>query len=146
MLGTVPVVISTKSVDKETVVKERVLIYVVKELQSIFLSSRDTLVEMNIISPYFPLPPPRRKYGDVAGLKGTSTDTIAEEECLPAKNLSGVKAKCGCPIRTSAPAPPKLPFPATEENRGKLETFLAEYYSSSPFNTCNHQPLPLMHG
>ena len=109
-MGTVPVIISTKSVDKETVVKERVLIYVVKELQSIFLS-KDTLVEMSIIPPYFPLPPPRRKYGEVAGLKGTSTDTIAEEECLPAKNLSGVKAKCGCPIRTSAPAPPKLPFP-----------------------------------
>ena len=82
----------------------------------------------------------------MAGLKGTSTDTIAEEECLPAKNLSGVKAKCGCPIQTPAPAPPKLPFPATEENRGKLETFLAKYYSSSTFNTCNHQPLPLMHG
>ena len=135
VLGTVPVTVSTKSVDKETVVKERVLIYVVKELQSIFLS-KDTLVEMSIIPPYFPLPPPRRKYGEVAGLKGTSTDTIAEEECLPAKNLSGVKAKCGCPpIQTPAPAPPKLPFPATEENRSKLETFLAEYYSSSTFNT-----------
>ena len=78
VLGTVPVIISTKSVDKETVVKERVLIYVVKELQSIFLS-KDTLVEKSIISPYFPLPPPQRKYGDVAGLKGASTDTIAEE-------------------------------------------------------------------
>ena len=43
VLGTVPVIISTKSVDKETVVKERVLIYVVKELQFIFLS-KDTLV------------------------------------------------------------------------------------------------------
>ena len=144
VLGTVPVTISTKSVDKETVVKERVLIYVVKELQSIFLS-KDTLVEMSIIPPFFPLPPPR-KYGEVAGLKGTSTDTIAEEEFLPAKNLSGVTAKCGCPLRTSAPSPPKLPFPATEENRGKLETFLAQYYSSSTFNTCNHQPLTLMHG
>ena len=57
VLGTVPVTVSTKSVDKETVVKERVLIYVVKELQSIFLS-KDTLVEMSIIPPYFPLPQP----------------------------------------------------------------------------------------
>ena len=77
VLGTVPVIISTKSVDKETVVKERVLIYMVKEMQSIFLS-KDTLVEMIIIPPYFPLPPPRRQYGDVAGLKGTSTDTVSE--------------------------------------------------------------------
>ena len=145
MLGTIPVTVSTKSVDKETGVTERVLIYVVKELKSIFLS-KDTLVEMSVIPPYFPMPPPRRKYGEVAGLKGTSTDTTTEEECLPPKSLPGAKAKCGCPIRTPAPAPPKLPFPATEENRDKLETFLAEYYSSSTFNTCNHQPLPLMHG
>ena len=137
------------SVDKETVVKERLLIYVFKELQSIFLS-KDTLVEMRIIPPYFPLPSPlrgaTRSYGNLAGLKGTSTDTIAEEECLMAKKLSGVKEECGCPIRTTAPAPPKLPFPATEENRGNLEMFLEEYYSSSTFNTCNHQPLPFMHG
>ena len=57
MLGTVPVTVSTKSVDKETVVQERVLIYVVKELQSIFLS-KDTLVEMSVIPPYFSMPPP----------------------------------------------------------------------------------------
>ena len=48
VLGAIPVTIATMSVDKETVVKERVLIYVVKELQSIFLS-KDTLVEMIII-------------------------------------------------------------------------------------------------
>ena len=79
VLGTIPVTVSTKSVDKETVVTERVLIYVVKELRSIFLS-KDTLVEMSVIPPYFPMPPPRRKYGEVAGLKGTSTDTIAKAD------------------------------------------------------------------
>ena len=142
MLRVVPVTIGTTSVDKETAV-----IYVVKELQSIFLS-KDTLVEMRIILPYFPLLSPlrgaTRSYENLAGLKGTSTDTIAEEECIPPKNLVGAKAECGCPIWTTAPALPMLPFPATEENRGKLETFPAEYYSSSTFNTCNHQPLPLM--
>ena len=50
VMGTVPVIISTKSVDKETVVKERVLIYVVNELQSIFIS-KYTLVGMEIVSP-----------------------------------------------------------------------------------------------
>ena len=121
------------------------MFYVVKELQSTFLS-KDTLVDMRIIPTYFPLPSPRRSYGTLAGMKGTSTDTIAEEECIPAKNSSGAKADCGCLIRTTAPAPPKLPFPATEENRGKLQIFLADHYCSSTFNTCNHQPLPLMHG
>ena len=48
MLGLVPVIIGTMSADKETVVKEKVMFYVVKELQSIFLS-KDTLVDMRII-------------------------------------------------------------------------------------------------
>ena len=58
----------------------------VKELQSIFLS-KDMLVEMRTIPPYFPLPPPlrgaARSHGNLAGLKGTSNDTIAVEECIP---------------------------------------------------------------
>ena len=114
MLGLVPVIIGTMSADKETVVKEKVMFYVVKELQSIFLS-KDTLVDIRIIPTYFPLPSPHRSYGTLAGLKGTSTDTIAEEECIPAKNSSGAKADCGCLVQTTAPAPPKLPFPATKK-------------------------------
>ncbi len=43
-----------------------------------------------------------------------------------------------------SPTPP--PFPITEENRGKLEEHLLHAYSSSTFNTCEHQPLPLMSG
>ena len=45
------------------------MFYVVKELQSIFLS-KDTLVDMRIIPTYFPLPSPRRSYGTLAELKG----------------------------------------------------------------------------
>ena len=119
MLGVVPVTIGTTSADKETVVKERVIVYMVKELQSIFLS-KDTLVEMRTIPPYFPLPPPlrgaTRSHGNLAGLKGTSTDTIAEEECIPPKNSVGAKVECGFPLWTRAPAP-QLPFPTTEENK-----------------------------
>ena len=78
-MGLVPVIIGTMSADKETVVKEKFMFYVVKELQSIFLS-KDTLVDMRIIPTYFPLPSPRRSYGTLAGLKGTSTDKIPKEE------------------------------------------------------------------
>ena len=79
VLGLVPLIIGTMSADKETVVKEKVMFYVVKELQSIFLS-KDTLVDMRIIPTYFPLLSPRRSYKTLAGLKGTSTDKIPEEE------------------------------------------------------------------
>ncbi|GFR80773.1 enzymatic polyprotein, partial [Elysia marginata] len=54
---------------------------------------------------------------------------------------------CSCLRRQLPPPPPKsLPFPATEENREKLQQYLVQYYKSSPFNTCDHQPLPLMEG
>jgi hypothetical protein len=37
-----------------------------------------------------------------------------------------------------------LPYPASEANLTKLKQFLMDYYKSSTFNTCDHQPLPLM--
>ena len=47
----------------------------------------------------------------------------------------------------SATEPPiELPFTPSESNRMKLHQFLLEYYGSSTFNTCDHQPLPLMTG
>ena len=52
---------------------------------------------------------------------------------------------CSCPRRQQPPPPPtKLPFPAVEENRVRLQQFLLDYYKSSTFNTCEHQTLPLM--
>ena len=54
---------------------------------------------------------------------------------------------CTCPRRKPPPPPPtSLPFPATEENRERLEEWLLDYYSSSSFNVCEHQPLPKMSG
>jgi hypothetical protein len=52
---------------------------------------------------------------------------------------------CGCPHRrTPPPKPTHLPFSATEDNRKRLQQWLLDYYESSTFNTCEHQPLPLM--
>ena len=42
------------------------------------------------------------------------------------------------------PAPTELPYPPTEENRGRLEDWIREKYASSAFNQCSHQPLPLI--
>ena len=55
--------------------------------------------------------------------------------------------RCECPRRAAPPQPPtSLPFPATKENRARLERWLLDYYSSSTFNVCEHQPLPMMSG
>ena len=54
---------------------------------------------------------------------------------------------CTCPRRQKPPPrPTQLPFPATEANRPHLQQWLLDYYSTSTFNTCDHQPLPLMGG
>ena len=55
------------------------------------------------------------------------------------------QAPCGCPRWRKPPC--KLnepPFPATEDNITSLQQWLLEYYKSSTFNSCGHQPLPLM--
>merc|ERR1711940_54043 len=60
--------------------------------------------------------------------------------------LSCFTLPCGCPVRSAPPEAISLPCPATEENRGRLKEFLVSSFRSSTFNTCEHQPLPLMHG
>ena len=53
----------------------------------------------------------------------------------------------GCLRRQKPPpVPTKLPFAAQGENRSKLQEYLLDYYSSSTFNTCEHQLLPMMQG
>lgn len=52
---------------------------------------------------------------------------------------------CLCPRRQRPPPPPtKVPFPATDANRQKLQQYLLDYYKADAFNTCDHQTLPLM--
>ena len=50
--------------------------------------------------------------------------------------------QCHCPTRTlPPPLPQKIPFPAMQENRDRME-----YYTASAFNTCEHQELQKMAG
>ena len=64
-----------------------------------------------------------------------------DTEKIPEENY------CDCPPRQNPPSiPTALPFPATEENREKLEQWLLDYYKGSTFNICQHQILPMMSG
>jgi len=60
---------------------------------------------------------------------------------IPSKigSVDGLASTCNCPKW-------KFPYPASEANLAKLKQFLMDYYKSSTFNTCDHQPLPLMDG
>lgn len=56
--------------------------------------------------------------------------------------------QCSCPKRTNLPPPipTKLPtgIAPTDENVPILKQWLLDFYSSTTFNTCEHQPLPMM--
>ena len=63
----------------------------------------------------------------------------------PADPIAIPTKSCSCPTRSQPPArPTSLPFPATEANRQRMEEYLLNLYSSSSFNTCEHQTLPMM--
>jgi hypothetical protein len=60
-------------------------------------------------------------------------------------SVIGLATTCNFPKRKiPPPLPTKLPYPSSEANLTKLKQFLMDYYKSSTFNTCDHQPLPLM--
>ena len=81
-------------------------------------------------------------------------DTVVSEHGGPFENNnnkplaeSALTSECDCPHREPPPPiPTELPFPADEVNRDRLEEWLRNYYKANSFNTCTHQPLPMMHG
>ena len=122
ILGAAILRFSGKTKEDKTI-ETRQIVYVTDSTSKIFLS-REACVTLGIISQKFP--------------------TIGESTCSigPSVNTS-----CPCPNREQPPPPPKYPpFPATMENRGRLQQYLLDYYKSSTFNTCEHQPLPMMQG
>ena len=112
------------------VVETRQLTYVTDTSDRLFLS-KEACIALRMITDRFPT------VGEVPQDQ-CNTLSIADR---PPQN------ECVCPKRTPPPPRPKEPpVPATEENREKLEKYLLQYYSSSTFNTCEHQPLPMMEG
>ena len=112
------------------------LMNAVQDLSGLYLS-KDALTSLGSIPGSFPYPPPPSDQptatADVSAVYGDST---------PIRVL----APCGCPLRTDAPDPPPLPESADEADVPALKKLLLDHYASSTFNTCCHQPLPLMHG
>ena len=67
-------------------------------------------------------------------------------KCEVFTNMDGVET-CSCPRRTLPPLPPSrqdVGIDFTEENSEELGKWIIDYYSSSMFNQCNTQPIPLM--
>ena len=103
-----------------------------------FFLSRGACVDLGIISDRFPT---------IGEAFIETVDTSAIISVTPNTGTKpNVTAPCGCPKRTRPPPPPQPPVPTTDSNRLQLEKFLLNYYASSTFNTCPHQPLPHMTG
>ena len=108
------------------------IVYVTNHTDKLFLS-REACTDLGIISQKFPI---------VNETEETNPHNSISSAAVPTP-----QQECHCPKRTKPPPiPTTLPYPATEANREKLQQYLLDYYSSSTFNTCEHQTLPLMEG
>lgn len=112
----------------------RQMVYITRHVSKLFLS-REACADLGIIHSTFPKP--IAACNAMAGGPGNQ----------PNAAHSTITRPCNCPKRSlPPPIPTSLPYPPTEEYREKLESYLREHYRSSTFNTCEHQPLPLMGG
>ena len=112
-------------------IETRQLTYVTDNSNKFFIS-KEACIALGIVSKKFP---------DI----GEATDAVESKGEDPDNPSTGpaLANPCHCPKRQLPPQrPQQLPFPATSANRGKLKEFLLDFYKSSTFNTCDHQPLP----
>ncbi|RLC10819.1 MAG: hypothetical protein DRI57_19860 [Deltaproteobacteria bacterium] len=116
-----------------TTLETRQITYVTDSSDRLFLS-KEACIHLGMITDNFPT------VGEVN--IQPSTHSVSDEQ-----SHSGLTSECDCPRRELPPAPPRqVPFPATMSNRDSMQQFLVDHYKSSTFNTCEHQPLPMMEG
>ena len=103
----------------------RQIVYFSDSIKTSFLS-KEACISLGVIPTSFP------SIGATEPSKNTLNSSTNDEDC-------------SCPKRQKPPPrPTSLPLPPTEDNVDKLKEWLLEYYRSSTFNTCTHQPLTMM--
>ena len=133
ILGTTMLHITAKNANGR-IFETRQMVYITDCSEKFFLS-RGACVDLHIIPKDFP------KIGETAHF---CYAVLRNETGSPDSSPTNL---CDCPRRRKPPPPPRrLPFPATDDNRERLQKYLLDFYRSSTFNTCDHQPLPLMEG
>ena len=108
------------------------LCYICEKLDGVYLR-RQELTDLWCISPQFPVP--------------LSTPPLHSKAVCTTDNSE----QCSCPTRPDHPPPlPTEVQPSIDISEAgsvdKLKEWILNYYESTAFNTCKHQPLPLMQG
>ena len=131
ILGGMFVNISGHSVEGKKI-STKCVCYIARGVKGLYIS-KSICKQLGILSQNFPL------VGEF--IDDEKIGSVAEVS----QGENEKKDECNCPKRTlPPPAPTKLPFPPTKENVAKLKEWIENYYASSAFNQCPHQPLPLM--
>ena len=125
----------------------RQMVYISPIVTKLYLSLL-TCTDQGLIQDDFPQGQSTASIQDKQAEGATKPSLPAELPTPSQPELKPAKARpCHCPDRAPPPQrPTTLPYPATEENREKLEKYLLEMYSASAFNICEHQTLPMMSG
>ena len=120
------------------------MVYITDHVDKIFLS-QEACADLGIIPTGFPT-----TRCDSADNPDTSNQDRRPTQDHPNQDRrpdQDAPRTCSCPQRAQPPTKlTEAPFPPTQDNRGKLESFLLKRYQASSFNTCEHQPLPRMDG
>ena len=119
------------------------LFYISNQLNQTYLS-RDCCEQLQTIPRTFPSIgscPPLTLASAVGTVRPLST------ECTNTGVPTQSDQPCTCPKRTLPPKEKaRLPCEPTENNLPIIKKYIMDRYSSSAFNVCEHQPLPLMKG
>lgn len=123
----------------------RTMVYVSRNSHKMYLSY-DTMLSLGIVNHEFPM------VGQFNPTSSTISNITPDPAGQPEGCISGVcdpttNDTCQCPKRTPVPfRPTTLPFECSEENSTRMRDWLLDFYAGSTFNTCPHQPLPVMTG
>ena len=131
IMGAIILDISTKD-EEGMIVESKQFYYVSGFVKKLFLS-KQAMEDLGIIDQKFPLPASKNTNRSATYGTDNTLDDV-----------------CECPRRQHSPPslPSELPsgIHRTENDVARLKYWLLEYYQSSSFNKCKHQPLPKMTG
>ena len=138
VIGAVLLHVSPPSPDNKPVYSTVRLFYVARNVSKTYLSL-STLKALHVVEEQFPRIPPMME------VAASTTQQPAVPTCTNDGVVLPGEKPCSCPKRDlPPPTPASLPCSPTEENLLILKQFLLDRYSSSAFNVCENQTLPML--